>query len=525
MLAVKQVTVGTGRAVTVACAGADVYNKTGGATTLTLSLQAQGVLLEYNSGIWMILADDLPMSQLDARYANLASPRLPGRRPHRRKPLVDSTTKIATDAFVATALNTRAQVFSPIAYGAVGNGVADDTTAVQNCVAAATAVGGVVDLGYRTFKTSAPITTRTDIYIRGSQPGGGGIVNSASDIFTVPAGGQYSARFENCTFTSNAGGGHIWNASSGPSLSHWTITNCLITQNNPAKCIWYQNNGLFIWVLVNGNSQMTCSASATVSPWTVLNVPGAANANKFIDLTIDGHAAPVPFFLFDQGYSAHTDTNVGMTAGSPNVTDANAVAADVGLSISSTNFPGNVRLSSRSLFSHRVRCQQECYGYPVRTDLLDRCSWRASRGLIFDNVSWEVCSGGAISVTGMYDVLINECANWDIPAAGLGANFYSFATSNTGPACSNIRVTGGMPGGASTTGSGFSDVYADANTTNIHLDTFGLNTTPVISSPPAQTTITNQPVASVHQQLRSPARLRSRAQRVRQRVGVMLGPQ
>ena len=54
MMAVKQVTVGTGRTVTVACAGADVYNKTRGATTLTLSLQAQGVLLEYNSGIWMI---------------------------------------------------------------------------------------------------------------------------------------------------------------------------------------------------------------------------------------------------------------------------------------------------------------------------------------------------------------------------------------------------------------------------------------------------------------------------------------
>ena len=74
MMAVKQVTVGTGRTVTVACAGADVYNKTGGATTLTLSLQAQGVLLEYNSGIWMVLSDDLPMSQLDARYVPLLPP-------------------------------------------------------------------------------------------------------------------------------------------------------------------------------------------------------------------------------------------------------------------------------------------------------------------------------------------------------------------------------------------------------------------------------------------------------------------
>ena len=45
MMVVKQVTQGGTNTVTVACAGTDVYNKTGGATTLTLSLQSQGVLL------------------------------------------------------------------------------------------------------------------------------------------------------------------------------------------------------------------------------------------------------------------------------------------------------------------------------------------------------------------------------------------------------------------------------------------------------------------------------------------------
>lgn len=69
---VKQVTRGGTNTVTVNCAGSDVFNKAGGGTSLTLTLQAQGTFLQYNSGIWYIIADDLPLSQLDLRYLNLA---------------------------------------------------------------------------------------------------------------------------------------------------------------------------------------------------------------------------------------------------------------------------------------------------------------------------------------------------------------------------------------------------------------------------------------------------------------------
>ncbi len=65
---VKMVTQGGTSAVTVACGGSDVLNKTGGSTTLTLSIFSQGVLLQYSTGIWYIVADDLPLSQLDSRY-------------------------------------------------------------------------------------------------------------------------------------------------------------------------------------------------------------------------------------------------------------------------------------------------------------------------------------------------------------------------------------------------------------------------------------------------------------------------
>lgn len=69
-IGVKHVIQGGTNAVTVACGGTDTYNKTAGATTLSLALLAQGVLLQYKSstGVWYILADDLALSQLDARY-------------------------------------------------------------------------------------------------------------------------------------------------------------------------------------------------------------------------------------------------------------------------------------------------------------------------------------------------------------------------------------------------------------------------------------------------------------------------
>ena len=68
LVSVKQVTLGTGHTVTVACAGSDVFNKSGGSTSGTLTLLSQGMLLHYASGIWTVLSDDLPLSQLDGRY-------------------------------------------------------------------------------------------------------------------------------------------------------------------------------------------------------------------------------------------------------------------------------------------------------------------------------------------------------------------------------------------------------------------------------------------------------------------------
>ena len=70
-VAVELITQGGSNAATVACAGSDVFSKTGGPTTLTLPLPGQGTWLEYTAaaGIWTQLAG--PMAPTGAAGGDL----------------------------------------------------------------------------------------------------------------------------------------------------------------------------------------------------------------------------------------------------------------------------------------------------------------------------------------------------------------------------------------------------------------------------------------------------------------------
>lgn len=59
---------------TVQTTGSDVFNTTGGPTQEVLSLTNQAIVLQYSStaGIWYVLDNDLPLSQLDARYPKMS---------------------------------------------------------------------------------------------------------------------------------------------------------------------------------------------------------------------------------------------------------------------------------------------------------------------------------------------------------------------------------------------------------------------------------------------------------------------
>jgi hypothetical protein len=75
VVAVKHVKQGGTNAVTVAAAGSDVFNLAAGATSLTLPLLGQGLLVQYkaSTSIWYVVTDDLPLGQLDARYLSGSS--------------------------------------------------------------------------------------------------------------------------------------------------------------------------------------------------------------------------------------------------------------------------------------------------------------------------------------------------------------------------------------------------------------------------------------------------------------------
>lgn len=69
-IAIKMINTATSHTVTINSGGSDVFNKSGGSTSATLSLLNQAVIIQYmvSGGIWYVQDDDLPLSQLDSRY-------------------------------------------------------------------------------------------------------------------------------------------------------------------------------------------------------------------------------------------------------------------------------------------------------------------------------------------------------------------------------------------------------------------------------------------------------------------------
>lgn len=71
-IAVKIIHVGgTLHAVSVVCGGTDVFNETGGVTSLSLSVlnQTLSVRYETSAAIWYVETESLPLSELDSRYS------------------------------------------------------------------------------------------------------------------------------------------------------------------------------------------------------------------------------------------------------------------------------------------------------------------------------------------------------------------------------------------------------------------------------------------------------------------------
>jgi hypothetical protein len=156
-LVVKKVDTGA-NAVTVACAGTDVFNRAVGPTSLTLSVPGQAVTVQYvtTGGIWYISADDLPLAQLDTRYVKVGA--------------------------LLTSVKDN---------GAAGTGSTDDLAAIQAVVNSVSAAGGgIVYFPPASYLVSAPIVPASNVTLLGAGPGSvlktsanGSIVASAAAAF------------------------------------------------------------------------------------------------------------------------------------------------------------------------------------------------------------------------------------------------------------------------------------------------------------------------------------------------------
>lgn len=72
---IKLINVGSSNTVTVNTGGSDVFNKSGGVTTASLSLLNQVLTVQYDQtpGIWYVQSTDAPLSGLDGRYLQQTS--------------------------------------------------------------------------------------------------------------------------------------------------------------------------------------------------------------------------------------------------------------------------------------------------------------------------------------------------------------------------------------------------------------------------------------------------------------------
>lgn len=171
---------------------------------------------------------------------------------------------------------------SVTAHGAIGDGVTDDTAAIQAAIDALPSTGGTVWFpipSVRYLTTVALTIAKSSVKLLGPGRKAAEIRNSASNMFdlSVAAGTIAYVQVEGLSLRVNSGGGHVFNLLGGIQMSRFT--DLYIEQNVTGKSIWNQINVGKYLDNVWDHNELQHSLTATVPGGKLVSANSEINQN------------------------------------------------------------------------------------------------------------------------------------------------------------------------------------------------------------------------------------------------------
>jgi hypothetical protein len=148
---------GTPNTLTVAVSGIDHFTTAGGATTTTASLTGQAGIAQYDAAahVWVVQSDDLPLSQLDGRFAMRSTLTSKGDLYAASGAATPARVAVGVDGQVLTADSTAGTGVKWSAPGSAPVSSVNGRTGVVTGLAEASALAGYVPT---TSRATAPVT-------------------------------------------------------------------------------------------------------------------------------------------------------------------------------------------------------------------------------------------------------------------------------------------------------------------------------------------------------------------------------
>lgn len=171
-------------------------------------------------------------------------------------------------------------------YGVIGNGVADDSSAINALVSTINGVGGgTIYFPAGTYLCNSAIQLLSKVKFEGQ--GNSSIIKctGGNNLFTWSTN---ISRLEFYNLQLTATNGHIFApTTSNGKFGYTKIHHCWLTQNSKDYAIWYQTTGNLIQLLFEENYVYVAGTSRTVPGWYNLDPLASCNSNWWKNNTFE----------------------------------------------------------------------------------------------------------------------------------------------------------------------------------------------------------------------------------------------